>query len=121
MSTESTIILESLGDQSPDLNSFTFTDKFKGAGYYKKQSGTHTAQFDLVNFEGTIKIQGTLEMYPGENDWVDIVYTDGNAIEATDSTPITGSYIRNFVGNWLWIRAGYILEQGNISLVRYNI
>lgn len=121
MSIESTIILEAIGDQSPDLSIFTFTDKFKGAGYHKKQGGAHTAQFDLSNFEGTIKLQGTLAMYPGENDWVDIAYTNGLPIEAVDSTPVTGSFIRNFSGNWLWIRAGYVLEQGDIVLVRYNI
>ena len=121
MSIESIIVLESIGDQSPDLNTFTFTDKFKGAGFHRKHSGSHTIQFDLNSFEGNIKLQGTLELYPGENDWVDITYNNGTAIEAIDSTPITGSFVRNFTGNWIWIRAGYILEQGNISLVRYNI
>jgi hypothetical protein len=121
MSIESTIILQSIGDQSPDLAIFTFSDKFKGAGYYKKQNGDHTVQFDLNQFEGTIKLQGTLEMYPGDNDWIDIIYTNGSTIEAADSTPITISSMRNFVGNWLWIRVGYILEQGDIILVRYNI
>ena len=121
MSIESTIILENLGDQSPNLSIYTFTDKFIGAGYYRKHSGLHTVQYNLNEFLGSIKIQGTLELYPGESDWVDLLYSNGNAIETEDSATLTGTYARNIIGNWVWIRAAYILEQGTIGLVRYNI
>lgn len=121
MSIESTIILSSVGNQSTDFTAFTFTPKFKGAGYHRLHSGLHTMQFDLDQFEGRIKVQATLILYPGESDWVDIEYQSGSQIEAIDSTPLTSSFIRNILGNWVWIRVGYILEQGNITQIRYNV
>ena len=74
MSIESTIILNSVGDQSTDFTAFTFTSKFKGAGYHRLHSGVHTMQFDLDQFEGQIKVQATLLLYPGETDWIDVEY-----------------------------------------------
>ena len=120
MSIESTIILNSVGDQSTDFTAFTFTSKFKGAGYHRLHSGVHTMQFDLDQFEGQIKVQATLLLYPGETDWVDLEYQSGSQIEASDSTPLTSSFFRTILGNWVWIRVGYILEQGSITQVRYT-
>jgi hypothetical protein len=121
MSIESTIILENISSPSQDLSAFTYTDKFKGTGYYRKASGVQTFQFDITDFKGSVIVQGTLERYPGEADWINLSFDSGDVIAPSDSTASSGAYVRNISGNWLWIRVGYVLEEGTIDLIRYNI
>lgn len=120
MTIESYLILENVTIESADLDIFKYSDKKPGAGYSMRHSGIHTVQFQLDNFKGTLKLQGTLELYPGENDWIDLDYDSGLPLYSLDSTAKTVDEARNFTGNWLWIRAAYVLEQGTIVSIRYN-
>jgi hypothetical protein len=124
MSTESTILLSSTSTTTWDGASgiaYTFSEKSKGAGYHRKNGGLHTVMFELDQFKGSIKLQGSLELYPGDNDWTDIIF-DNSAenLESIDSTPLVTNEIRNFTGNFVWIRLGYRLIEGTITQVRYN-
>jgi hypothetical protein len=118
MSTESITLLSSISTESMDLE--IYSAKQKGAGYHRRADGLHTVHFQLDQFKGSIKIQGTLQMYPGEDDWVDLEFDSGSSLESIDSTNLTSDESRNFTGNWLWIRAAYTLEQGTIISIRYN-
>lgn len=120
MTIESYLILENVSTESTDLSVYTYSDKKPGAGYSLRNNGLHTVQFQLDNFKGAIKLQGTLEKYPGEADWIDLNYDSGNSLDALDSSVHSTDEIRNFTGNWLWIRVGYVLEQGTIQSIRYN-
>jgi len=121
MSIETTVLLENFNNDSQPTT-FRYTDKSKGWGYHRR-TGTaqHTAQVSYEDFKGEIKFQATLALYPGEEDWFDIVY-DGadHAIEMIDSSAATDSVTRNFTGNFVYIRATYRLEQGTIKEIRYN-
>lgn len=117
MSTESIILLSNITLESlPGDSSFVFSDKKKGAGYHKRYGGLHTLSYIVDSFVGTVKLQGTLALYPGDNDWVDIVDTEigGDSSAWTSVQPI------NFVGNFVWIRAAYNLQNGTITEIRYN-
>lgn len=120
MTTESFVLLDSTSAESEDLSTYSYSEKQKGAGYNGRPNPVHTVLFQLNQFKGSIKIQGTLEMYPGDSDWVDIDYDSGSVLELLDSTAMTTDETRNFTGNWLWIRVAYILEQGTIVGIRYN-
>jgi hypothetical protein len=77
--------------------------------------------FEFNNFKGSVKLQGSLELYPGDSDWVDVLYDDSaENLESLDSTPLATNEIRNFTGNFVWIRLGYRLIEGTITQVRYN-
>lgn len=116
MSIESTILLSNISAEAAD-STFKFSDKKKGAGYYRNNDGTHTVNYDLNNFAGTIKIQATLEMLPGDNDWFDVVGTEIGG----DSTVIfSASKSITFKGKFAWIRAAYNLQNGIIDEIRYN-
>lgn len=121
MSIESTIILQNINAPSPDLNEFIYTDKFKGAGYHRNFQGLQTFQFSVSDFKGRVDVQGTLELYPGEADWITVEFESGATIAASDSTALSGAFVRNVLGNWVWIRIAHVLEEGTIDLVRYNI
>lgn len=121
MSIESYILLENFSNDSTP-NTFRYTDKSKGWGYHRRLGpAVHTAQVSYQEFKGEIKFQATLALYPGEEDWFDVIYDNNESnITMTDSTAATASQIRTFTGNFVYIRAAYRLEQGTILEIRYN-
>jgi hypothetical protein len=75
-------------------------DKYKGDGYYSRADGFHTVQYNLANeFRGRVVIQATLATTPVEADWFDVADTENTY------TGSTGSFMYNFTGNYVWVRA----------------
>lgn len=117
MSTENFILLSATSTESEE---FLYGEKKKGAAYHRSADSLHTVVFSFDNFKGSVKIQGTLELYPSDTDWTDIVYDSGSAILSADSTPLLTTETRNFTGNFVWIRAAYQITEGTIQQIRYN-
>jgi len=118
MSIESYILLENVTTEAVG-STLAYSDKQKGAGYHKRYGGLHTYTYETDSFIGLIKLQGTLQLYPGDSDWVDIVDTTVNATDDS-SVLVNGVATGNFTGNFVWIRAAYTLQDGTISKLRYN-
>lgn len=117
MSTESIILLSNISSEDTD-SSYNYGDKKPGAGYHKLGDSLHTVIYDVTDFVGTIKIQGTLAEFPGSTDWVDVSNTEIGLLG--DSTTWATAQTRSFYGNFMWIRAAYNLQNGIINSVRYN-
>ena len=97
---------------------FTYSSKQPGAGYHNGNDGVHTAVYELYEFSGTVKIQATLALYPGDNDWFDI----SKSVLGGDSTVIgTMTTFYSFSGKFVWIRAAYQLDQGTITHIRFSV
>ena len=123
MSFETLNLLENITVQSAygrdynaglDANTVFYSDKNRGAGYYKNGDGVHTVLFHTEGFEGTITIQATLELHPLDQDWFNVV-TETFAVDSSNSlrsSTITGKFV--------FIRAAYHIENGEIVTVRYN-
>ena len=82
------------------------SDKSKGDGYYSQPDGVHTVAYQIINlgdstddFNGTVKMQGTLATTPTEDDWFDVADTTFTA----DTSTVTSS--ANFTGNYVWVRS----------------
>ena len=118
MAIENTVLLTVTSTESAV---YLYSDKQKGAGYYRRDYPLHTAVFQFNNFKGSVKIQATLVLYPSDDDWFDVQYDDGDTLEAIDSTPLITTTSRNFTGNFIWIRAAYRLEEGTITEIRYSV
>jgi hypothetical protein len=116
MSIETIVLLENISTEAATAG-FSYGEKRKGAGYHKNNDGVHTAIFQFNNFVGTVKIQGTLELYPNDTDWVDI---DGTTITVEDSSALTLNESRTFTGKFVYIRAAYNVQNGTITEIRYN-
>jgi hypothetical protein len=87
MSRETTVLLSNITDDSQP-STWQYGEKHIGAGYYKNGNGVHTMTFELNNFKGSIKVQATLDLNPGINDWVDVVLDSSDTVlTAIDSTP----------------------------------
>jgi hypothetical protein len=113
MSKESYILLSNVSAETTG-----YGDKKKGAGYNRRSDGLHTVVYEVDAFDGTITIQGTLELYPAEADWADITSYNFGGDSTVANTPT--SYSENFTGNFVWIRAKYTITDGTIVAVRYN-
>lgn len=117
MSIENLVLVSNYSDDSrPSVE--VYSDKQKGAGHHTINDSVHTAVFQLNNFIGSIKIQATLELYPGEDDWFDVVY-DTASVNFPYLVNVS-SAVSTFTGKFVWIRAAYKLEQGTITEIRYN-
>ena len=113
MSIETTVLVQSANTPG------TYTsEKQKGAGYHQRYGYLHTLVYDLDSFKGSVKLQGTLALYPSDDntDWVTIEGTEFGG----DSSVFTALQPVNFSGNFVWVRAVYTLEQGTINEIRYN-
>ena len=118
MSTESIVLVSDITTESIDSN-YSYSPKNKGAAYNKNGDGVHTVIYSVDSFIGSIKMQGTLELYPGDNDWVDIVGTEQGLTD--DSTAWSNNtYSTTFTGKFVWIRAAYNIQNGTIKEIRYN-
>lgn len=117
MSKESRLLLSNVSTESVD-STFTYGEKSQGAGYHKTANSLHTATYEVTDFIGTIKIQATLSLYPKDNEWFDVLGTEIGLGE--DSSAWTATNSVNFVGNFVWIRAAYNLQNGSIVEIRYN-
>jgi len=93
-------------------------EKFKGDGYYGRSDGFHTVQYTLEGFVGTIDIQATLAVDPGDADWFTI-YTQAYPVVNDEGT--TGSFMTNFTGNYVWVRA-YVNNwtDGTVNSIQLN-
>ena len=79
-------------------------EKYRGDGYYGRSDGFHTIQYNVAGFIGRIDIQASLAIDPAEGDWFTVSTA---SLVSTDSSNQfnTGSFIYNFTGNYVWIRA----------------
>ena len=81
-------------------------EKYKGDGYYGRSDGFHTVQYNISGFQGKIKMQATLAVNPVEADWFTLDTTEHETIGFANDGPIaTGAHIKNFTGNYVWVRA----------------
>lgn len=120
MSNETIVILSNISDDSQP-STWQYSQKQLGAGYYKNGNGLHTVVFEFDNFVGAVKIQATLDLNPGPDDWFDVVYDSSDVIlTALDSTPLNTNAACTFAGKFVFIRVAYQLEQGTITEIRYN-
>ena len=110
------------------------SEKVKGDAYFGQSDGLHTVVVNITGFTGTIKIQGSLETTPGDNDWFDIeLGTDDFAVDTSGlitkqaaeslvyNIAETSMKSYNAVGNFVWLRANVSnWQSGTISSIEMN-
>ena len=96
-----------------------YSDPVKGDSYYGYTDGLHTVQTIYNDFVGRFRIQATLILEPGDNDWFDIqtdistygsvtnqtvAYNPLGYIQFNANDPAVGSQAYTFQGNYTHIR-----------------
>ena len=97
------------GDSTPQT---VVGEAFKGDGYYGRADGFHTVQYNVVDFNGTIKMQGTLATTPVDADWGDIA--------GTEESGSGNSYFKNFTGNFVFVSAYVTYTAGTVTSILLN-
>ena len=90
-----------------------FSTEVRGDSYYGYTDGLHTFQVTYEQFVGRLRIQASLIVEPGDNDWFDIVpqSTTGKAfntagfVQFNSDDPADKSEAYTFRGNFAWVRA----------------
>jgi len=110
------------------------SEKVKGDAYFGQSDGLHTVVVNITGFTGIVKIQGSLETTPGDNDWFDIelgtddftVDTSGLITKQAAESLVyniaeTSMKSYNAVGNFVWLRANISnWQSGTISSIEMN-
>ena len=116
MPATSTTIMPNQGHPG-DSTSVTVTgEKFKGDGYFGRSDGFHTVQMNVNGVAGTIQIQGTLATTPADADFFNIA----GALYDSTTAGKDGSFVFNFTGNFVWVRAVLVYTDGTVNSVLLN-
>ena len=109
-------------DHPADSSAVSYTSgNIKGDGYYKGGDGVHTYEVKVSGFYVTVKIQASLATTPTANDWFDVTGTEHTADPSDSTVNRSGSYIYNFTGNFVWLRATVTnFTDGTVDLIRVN-
>lgn len=94
-------------------------ESFKGDGYYSRSDGFHTVQYNVTGFIGTIAIEATLATDPVDEDWFTVSATVHTST-ATETVNSDGSHLKNFTGNYVWVRATATYTDGSIASIMLN-
>ena len=98
-------IILSTQTHSGDVNLRSFLgEQTKGDGFYGRSDGIHTAQYSVDGFVGNVVIQATLNTDPAEDDWFTVTESIHTSL-SDSSNESSGSFIKNFTGNYVWVRA----------------
>jgi len=122
---EETVTTESAGASVSLAHVGFVTAKYQGDGYYSQIDGVHTVAYHVSagsvteanNFNGSIKMQGSLATTPTEDDWFDIAGTTFTA----DTSTAVAAY--NFTGNFVWVRAkcyNWTTASSSVTKILYN-
>lgn len=122
---EETVTTESAGASVSLAHVGFVTAKYQGDGYYSQIDGVHTVAYHVSagsataanNFNGSIKMQGSLATTPTEDDWFDIANTTFTA----DTSTLVAAY--NFTGNFVWVRAkcySWTTASSSVTKILYN-
>ena len=104
MSRETIVLLSNITDDSQP-STWQYGEKHIGAGYYKNGNGVHTMTFELNEFKVIIKVQATLDLNPGVNDWFDVILDSSDKYKVCGLT--SDSYHRHRLGEYCsWLCAG---------------
>jgi hypothetical protein len=106
-----------LSATSTDMNKYS--TEVKGDSFYGYSDGYHTFQVTYNQFVGRFRIQATLSLTPGDNDWFDVVadtstygsvtnqavaYNPLGYIQFNANDPAQGSQAYTVQGNFTYVR-----------------
>lgn len=120
MPSNSETILANQVHPSDSSNQTITGDKYRGDGYYGRSDGFHSVQYTVTGFIGNIVMQATLAVNPTDDDWFTLSSTEHTS-SATETSDSDGSFIKNFTGNYVWVRA-YVSNwtDGSIGSIKLN-
>lgn len=120
MASNSEIVLSANTHPGDSSDQELYSDKVKGDGFYSRVDGFHTVQYNITGLTASVIMQGTLVLDPQDADWFDIP-TSEHVATLDDEDTRSGSFIFNFTGNYVWVRA-YVYDwvDGTVNSILLN-
>jgi hypothetical protein len=89
-----------------------YSTEVEADSYYGYVDGLHTFQVTYEQFIGRVRIQATLIVEPGENDWFDIIpnsttgksFNTAGFVQFNADNPADKSEAYTIRGNFAWVR-----------------
>jgi hypothetical protein len=120
------------GRMPPPVLTF-YSKRIEGSGYYKLGERTHNVSYTVEgSFKGTCTVEVSYSPNPVEKDWTTatstvVIYT---GLETTGSAGISGNGgavshptktdIREFTGDYAWVRVRLDISRGTLQAIKYN-
>ena len=88
-------------------------EPIRGAGWHGHTNGLHTVAIRVANFRGRIKVQASIALDPGEDEWYSVLpdkidywqYPHLNYVLPPNAQGETSTLNFNFTTNAVWLRA----------------
>lgn len=120
--------------QRPPTTLDLYSKPIRAAGFYGLGSRKHSAAYVIEGaFRGSVMIQVSIAPNPNESNWIDLTSTRivYNGTETTGGAGISGGFsgavsrptktdLREFTGNYAWIRAKLTIGQGTLQAIKIN-
>lgn len=119
--------------RKPPLVLTFYSNRIEGSGYYKLAERTHNVSYTVEGaFKGTCTVEVSYSPNPVEQDWtvVNSSIITYNGTETTGSAGISGSGsaisrptktdLREFTGDYAWVRVRLDISRGTLQAVKYN-
>jgi len=120
------------GRKPPPVLTF-YSNRIEGSGYYKLGSRAHYVSYTVEGaFKGTCTVETSNSPNPVEKDWTTASSTvlEYTGLETTGSAGISGSGgavsrptktdIREFTGDYAWVRVRLDISRGTLQAINYN-
>jgi hypothetical protein len=118
----------------PDPSLTLFSTPIQGAGFYGLGYRTHAVAYSIEgSFIGTCTVQVSQTPSPGDGDWMDLTDTKKHyvGLETTGAAGISGGFsgavskpiqtdLREFTGEYAWIRVRLDICRGTLQAVKLN-
>lgn len=110
------------------------SEKMPAAGFYGLGSRTHSVNYVIEgSFRGSCVIQASNVPNPSDTDWTTLTETfaEYTGFETTGGAGISGGFsstvskptvttLREFTGNYAWVRACLTISQGTLQAIKLN-
>lgn len=120
-------------------NGIAVSPSVKGSGYHQYDF-SQSYMYKFTDFTGDIRLEGTLLEFPGSEDWGVIPNSEFSEANASGSFLITEQGLTRTVdtgtgpesvfipfngfgsaiGNYVWVRAVYVVDSGTIDSIRFT-
>lgn len=120
------------GRKPPPVLTF-YSNRIEGSGYFQLGDRTHAVAYTVQGaFKGTCTVEVSYSPNPVEQDWTAVSSTvvEYTGLETTGSAGLSGSGgavsrpaktdLREFTGDYAWVRVRLDISRGTLQAIKYN-
>ena len=121
------------GRKPPPVLTF-YSNRIEGSGYFQLGARTHCVAYTVQGaFKGTCSVEVSYSPNPVDQDWtlVESTVVEYLGLETTGSAGVSGGFsgavsrpsktdLREFTGDYAWVRVRLDISRGTLQAIKYN-